>query len=421
MKRERLAVVLVVVLATGSGLAAVAPAGGLASSGEQQPMVTLTVTVTDNFDNPVRDATLNATWDGGRSTARTASNGKAFLDVAEGADVEIDVAHRSYTLNNPVVVEDASEQDVSIEAFRKAEATVTVLGGDSPVEGAEVILTKQGEDRPAASGTTDGDGAFTSGTIEKGTYNVSVVEAGYLRNGTTVEVRDTTETTVRLEEGTATVTFAVQDDNFDPAKAIEGATVTVEGPASTTTTTTTGSGERTLGLPANAEVTVTVTKDGYTSETRTVTLGEDDRTLTFTIAREPTLTVEAVNQRVVVGEKVQVTATDEYGERVPNATVLVDGEAVGETNADGSYWPTIESGGEHTVTVEKDGVSGSVSVEGVSPGGGDGTATTTATATEGSDGTAVPIGDFSQPTVVMKLGVAAVGVLLAFLVVRRLL
>lgn len=415
MKRERLAVALVVVLAVGTGVTAVGSTGGLATAADQRP-VTLTVTVTDNFNNPIGGVELTATWDGGSSTATTASNGKAFLDVDEGADVEITVDHRRYTLNNPVIVEDANAQEVDVEVFLKSNAVVTVLSGDSPVAGADVLLTKEGESRPAAVGETDADGVFDSGTIEKGTYTVVAVEEGYLRNETTVEVRDTTETTVRLEEGTATVTFSVQDDHFDPPRDIEGATITVEGPASTTSTTTAGSGERTLALPANAEFTVTVTKDGYTTVTRTINVAESDRSLTFSIEREPSLTVEAVNQRVVVGEKVQVTATDEYGDRVANATVLVDGEPVGATDAEGIYRPTIESAGEHTITVEHDGVSGSVTVEGVSPEDADGT-----TATERSNGEDIPIGDFSEPDTVMQIGVAAVGVLLAFIVVRRLL
>ena len=341
--------------------------------------------------------------------------------MKQGATVELDISHGSYALNNPVVVEDAQPQDVSIEVFRTANAEVSVVSGESPVEDAEVVLTKEGEDRPAASGTTDADGLFDSGTIERGTYTVSVVEEGYLRNETTIEVVDTTATTVALEEGTATVTFAVSDDNFDPAKAIEGASITVEGPTSTTTTSTTGSGERTLGLPANAEFTVTVTKSGYTTASRTVILGEEDRTLTFTIGKEPALSVEAVNERVVVGENVQLTVTDEYGDRVANATVLVDGDRVGQTDAEGVYRATIDSGGEHTITVRKDGVAAVVTVEGVSVG--DRAPGTTTGGPDGTDasGTGVPIGDFSQPTTVMKIGAAAVGVLLAFLVVRRLL
>lgn len=417
MKQQTLAVVLVVLVSAAGGLAAV---GTTADVADAQAPVTITVTVTDDFNNAIRGATVTATWDGGSDSADTASNGKAFLDVPEGADVNLTVTHHAYTLNNPVVVEDAEAQDVHIEVFRKANAEVTVRSGDSPVRGADVVLTKAGQQRPAASGTTDADGLFTSDTIEKGTYSVAVVEEGYLRNTTTVEVRDTTATTVQLEEGTTTVTFTVRDENLDPPKPVEDASLSIEGPISTTTTSTTGSGERTLGLPANAEFEVTVTKDGYNSLTRTIEIGEQDRTFAFAIHREPAVTVEAVNQRVVVGENVQVTATDAYGERVAGATVRLDGEAVGQTDADGVYRVTIEEAGEHTITVATADAEGSVTVEGVSAGGDTDTPTATDTA-PGTTATGAPLGDVDQPDLVLQVGVAAVGVLLAFLVVRRLL
>lgn len=421
MKQQALAVALVVLLSAAGGFAAVGTTAGVADA---QAQVALTVTVTDDFNNAIRDAEVTATWDGGSDSAETASNGKAFLDVPEGADVNLTVTHTAYTLNNPVVVADAEAQEVQIEVFRKATAAVTVRSGDSAIGSADVVLTKQGQDRPAATGTTDGDGLFESGTIEQGTYVVEAVEEGYLRNATTVEVRDGTETTVLLDEGTTSVTFTVRDENFDPAKPVEGASLTIEGPISTTTTSTTGSGERTLGLPANAAFEVTVTKDGYTSLTRTLEVGENDRTLEFAITKEPTVTVEAVNQRVVVGENVQVTATDAYDERIAGATVRLDGEAIGQTDDDGVYLVPIEAAGEHTITVATGDAEGSVTVEGVSTGGGGtptGEATATGTATAGSTVTGAPLGDFDQPDLVLQVGVAAVGVLLAFLVVRRLL
>ena len=56
-----------------------------------QEVVTLTVTIETPDGEPVANAALTATWDGGSSTATTVSNGKAFIDVEQGADVEIAV------------------------------------------------------------------------------------------------------------------------------------------------------------------------------------------------------------------------------------------------------------------------------------------------------------------------------------------
>jgi hypothetical protein len=418
---HRLAIVLLVVLTATGTAVAVVPAGGAderAGAASERAPVTLTVTVTDNFNSGISNAKVTASWDGGSESSRTRANGQALIDVPEGATVRLFVNHSSYTLNNPVVVEDAATEEVQVEVFRKADAAVTVRSDGSTIEGATVTLTKNGESRAAARGKTGSDGVFETGTIEKGTYTVSVVKPGFERNETTVDVEGSANVRVGIEVGSATVKFSVVDDHFDDPRAIEGAKVKVEGPTSGTFNTS-GSGTVQFGLPVNAKYTVTVTKDGYETAERTVAIAEADKSVSFTINRKPSLSVEAVNERVVVGEKVQVTATDEYGKRVANATVEVDGETVGATDGEGVYRVTIDSAGEHTITVEANGASGSVTVEGVSPGGGGGTGTATATAT--ASGTSAPIGDLSQPTLVMKVGVAAVGVLLAFLVVRRLL
>ena len=420
MKLHRVAIVLVVLLTTSTvaATAAVSPADDRADAAASQAKVTLTVTVTDDFNSGISDVKLTAHWDGGSATARTASNGKAFVDVRQGADVRLYVNHSSYTLNNPVVVRDADERDVAIEVFRRANARVTVVDGGTSIADARVVMFKEGEDRPAAEGRTGDDGVFESTTVEQGSYRVVAVKEGFLENETTVEVRGTTEATVAISESTVTVDVSVADDHFDSPKAVEGATVEIEG-ATSASLSTSGSGTATIGLPVNAQFTVTVTKDGYTTAERTIVVRESSRSLSFTITREPALTVEAVNQRVVVGEKVQLTVTNEYGERVEGASVLVDGQSVGTTDADGVYRASIDDAGEHTITAKQGGItSGEVTVEGVSAGVDStpsGTATTTGTAAPAS------LPDFSQPSFVMKIGVAAVGVLIAFVVVRRLL
>lgn len=421
MKVQRLAILLVVVLTTSGAVAATAGAStaGSGDAAATQSMVTLTVTVTDNFNEGIRDARLTASWDGGENTATTASNGKAFLDVPEGETVRISVEHGAYTQNNPVVLEDAEERDVSIEVSRKATATLTVVDDGTPVGDARVTMTKDDQSRQAASGTTGGDGVFESGTIERGTYRVIAVKAGYYATETTMEVDGDTEATVEIDEGTVTVEMTVRDDHFDEPRAVGGASVQIEGPTSATLTTS-GNGQAQIGLPVNGQYTVTISKDGYETVSRSVRVGEESTALAFTVNREATLAVEAVNERVVVGENVQLEVTDEYGDPVEGATVTVDGAAVGETNAEGVYRATIDSAGEHTITVEADGVSSEqITVEGVESGG-DGTAgDDTDTPTNGDQPPELP--DFAQPTTAMKIGAAAVGVLLAFVVVRRLL
>src|SRR6056297_3083279 len=74
---------------------------------------TLTVEVVDDDGDPVGGIAVEATWEVGdeteTATATTASNGKVFLDVEAGADVELTVDDETYVRNRPLSVEDASE------------------------------------------------------------------------------------------------------------------------------------------------------------------------------------------------------------------------------------------------------------------------------------------------------------------------
>ncbi|MFB6360599.1 MAG: PGF-CTERM sorting domain-containing protein, partial [Halobacteriales archaeon] len=128
---------LTVVLILGS---AGGPAVGLASAD-----VTLTVTVKTAAGAPVSDAELTASWDGGSTTATTASNGKAFVDVPEGANVTIEVDHPNYVRNSPYTLTNASEQDVTVTVWEKASATVTVADSEGSVEGVRVVFRKAGD------------------------------------------------------------------------------------------------------------------------------------------------------------------------------------------------------------------------------------------------------------------------------------
>ena len=75
-----------------------------ASTAVAQETVTLTVSVTNQSGDAVGDATLNATWDGGSTERTTAGNGKAFVDVPAGTEVEITIDHPDYVRNRPVTV-----------------------------------------------------------------------------------------------------------------------------------------------------------------------------------------------------------------------------------------------------------------------------------------------------------------------------
>jgi PGF-CTERM protein len=134
-------------------------------------------------------------------------------------------------------------------------------------------------------------------------------------------------------------------------------------------------------VPVNRDYEVTVSKDGYVSASRSVSVDERPEQVSFIINREPAIGVDAANDRVVVGESTRLTVTDEYDEPVAGATVSVGGSEVGTTGEDGTYDVEIPEAGNTTVEVRAEGLSDSVTVEGVDPGG-EATPTATPTATE---------------------------------------
>ncbi|WP_332898019.1 hypothetical protein [Haladaptatus sp. CMSO5] len=325
-----------------------------------QETVTLTVSVVDDSGNAVGGAELTASWDGGETTRTTAGNGKAFLDVPEDETVTVTVSHPDFIRNRPFVIEDVSEQEVTINVAKKGSADISVIDENGPVEGARVILSQNG--REVVRANTDSDGLVDTDTIERGEYRISVFKAGYYTGGGPLSVTGDINREYELERGSVTVQFVVADDHFDPARPIEDARVTVGG----STVTTLGNGEATLQIPVNTAISATVTKDGYTERTVDVTIPERSRTYDVNINREPSLHVEAAQSRIVVGENVRLEVTDEYGDLVSGATITLDGEAVGETNDQGVLVTAIESAGDHELVATTDGLeSEPITVEGI--------------------------------------------------------
>ncbi|MFB6081239.1 MAG: carboxypeptidase-like regulatory domain-containing protein [Halanaeroarchaeum sp.] len=373
-----------------------------------QTTVTLTVSVTTPSGQSVGGATLTATWDGGTTTERTASNGKAFVDVPEGADVDIAVDHPEYVRNAPYHVTEASERDVDITVYDEATATITVEDADGPVDNATVTLTRHGITVVEEKTT---DGSVRTGTIEEGEYHVTVEKPGYFGVERDVVVENHTARTLTIERGTVTLEVNVSDDYFDPPRPISGATATV---GDVGTIKTQADGVQRISVPVNTQLEVTVSKDGYQSVRRLVQVEESDVTLHVDIARTPTLHADVMSDQVVVGEQVLVTVTDEYGDPVADAAVLVDGERVARTDDDGTATVTIESGGNHSVTVAKHSLtSRAVTVVGVVPGTATTATTSTATSTATTTDTSTPVPGVPGFGVQMGIvGVALVAVLL---------
>lgn len=379
-----------------------------------QEQVTLTVSVVTKTGDPVGGATVVATWDGGSREVETASNGKAFVDVPGGARVELDVEDETYIRNFPYVVESADDgEEVTVEVAPKGSVTIETNGTDGPVSDARVVVRRDG--REVASGTTDADGEYDSPAIEQGTYTVVTSKPGYYRNETTVTVTGSVRETVEMRQGSVTATFTVVDDHFDPPKRLDNASVSV-GDRGTVRTT---NGRATFTVPVNSRIAVTATKPGYRTAEKTLAVGESPTDLTLAIRREATLDVRTANARVVAGETVLVSVVNAYGTEVADATVTVDGTAVGTTDGNGELRVTIPSEGQHEIRATKGGVtSEAVIVEGVAA------SEKTATPTPTPSPTTVPATDSPTPTTNVPLpgftALAALAALVAALGVAAL-
>ena len=337
------AVGFVVLALLGVGILAV---GGGAADDD---VVTLTVSVEDRDGDPVGGAHLTATWEDGEATATTASNGRAFVDVDRGADVEIEVEHDEYVRNTPFLVENATERDVTIDVARQGGIVVTATHDGTPVEDVSVTVRK---DRVRiVDGETTADGEFDSGVIEQGEYTVSVVKQGYFQQTDEVTVDGDVTHEFELRRGSVLLSITVADDYYEEPRPIEGAQIDVEDVG---TVTTLSDGEATVRVPINARLTVTADKESYSPTSESVRIREADQNVSVMINREPTLTVEPSNERIVSGERLTVSVFDEYDDPVDGATIRVDGQDVGETGGDGAATFRLEGATQRNIVAVKD-------------------------------------------------------------------
>ena len=314
-------------------------------------VVTLTVTVEDRNGNPVGNAELTAAWEDGERTAVTASNGRAFIDVPEDADVRLTIEHDDFVRNEPYLVENATERDVTVGVARKGSIAFEATRNDAAIEDTEIVVRKDGD--RVVSGSTDADGRFDTGAIERGEYTVTVTKPGHFDQSHTVSVEGDVTRELRLERGSVNLSVTVRDDRLEDRPPIEDATVRIGDVA---TVRTLDGGEATARVPVNTRLSVSVSKDGYIEATESIRIRESDHELTMNTSREPLLSMTSSNERVVVGERVTLTVVDEYGDAVDGATVRRNGESVGRTDADGALAVRMDEPGRYELVADRDGV-----------------------------------------------------------------
>lgn len=378
--------VITVCLIVGVGLVVVT--GGVTANDS----ITLDITVVDQDGEPVGNAELTVAWDDETRTVTTTSSGVAIVEVAEGADVEIDLEHPDYIRNHPFEIENATVPEnetrltVEMPATLVGNAEITVEDRAGPVADARVWIYDD-QDRLVVNERTDDNGVVTTDRIEQGEYTVNVFQRGYLRTQTGIDIDGDVSETVRIERASVDLKFNLTDDYFEPPRAIENVRIEFE---DGTVLTTNEDGEARTDVRVNREYSVTIDGEKYRPVTVTVDVEEIDRWFNFSMQREPSLHVETASQRVVLDESILLSVTNEYDEPVAGASVSLDGEEVGQTDTNGQLAIQITESGEREITVSTDGLSDSVTVEGVRPAADDPetpeeTPTPTETPTEADD------------------------------------
>ncbi|MFB6107972.1 MAG: PGF-CTERM sorting domain-containing protein [Haloplanus sp.] len=245
---------------------------------------------------------------------------------------------------------------------------------------------------------------------------------GYYEKSKSLLVDGDVTNTFAVKSGSVTVEFTVVDPHFDPPEAVQDAKIQLSGIG---TLTTLRSGEASTRVPVNTEIEINVTKSGYGTASRRLQIEESDEQVSLSISRVPSLHLESTNQRVVAGERVVVTVTDQYGDPVEGATITLDGETAGQTNADGQLAVRVDDPGSHVIAAKTGRISSnSVRVEAISGDTATPTPTTASpTPTPTATPTATPVGTTTETGLVGPGFTPALAVLAllaaAFLLRRR--
>jgi hypothetical protein len=329
--------------------------------------VTLEITVVDRNGFETGGVGLSVTWDdgdGGQVNETTRSNGKALVDVPEGADVSIDIDDEDYTRNRPYTINNVDGGEITVPVSDAGRATFVVEGEGGRLDDATVEI------RDAAGRIdrqpTDESGVARTDLLEQGEYTVRVTAPRHLREETTIEITNVEKNeTIDLQRADVDATITVVDDHFDDPRPIEDASVRFPDLGTTLTTGEDGTGA--MSVPVNSRLDVVVTKDGYGRERTRLRVEEDPVSTEVAIQRSSRVNVESVNRQVVVGESTIVTVTDEYDRPVEAATVSVGEETVGETDSQGELRVPIEAEGNVTIEARSGGNSATITVEGIEP------------------------------------------------------
>lgn len=137
----------------------------------------MTVAVVDSNGDPVGNLDLTVSWASGSKNITTASNGKAFVDVPNGTDIEITVHDEEYVRNSPFVKFNVGSEEVKVPVSLGGQATLTVQSANGPESDATIEVYDSGISVETL--TTDAKGEATTRRLERGQYGIRVTKPGF--------------------------------------------------------------------------------------------------------------------------------------------------------------------------------------------------------------------------------------------------
>lgn len=336
-----------------------------------QEFGTAEVQVVDRSGNPVGGVEVTAVWDDGEGTDTTRSDGRALIDVPADTTVEFSVEHPDgeFVKNHqPVEASDVAGDTVTIEMAEPGNAAITVVDTNgNPVDGVQLSLYHDGDTRLVGTESTDSDGTAVFSDIEQRAYDIETLRAGYntVESSFDLDSADVSEE-LEIESNRVDVQFTVVDDHFDPAEPVGDAIIDIEG-FGTLPPTFSDDGTQDQSLPVNDEYEITVDKEGYDAVTETLTVDEEPTSLNVSIQRTPEITIEQLQSAVVTDEMTLATIRNAYGEPVEGASVSINDESVGQTDAQGQIFFNITATGENEISASFGGLTATSTIVGVEP------------------------------------------------------
>jgi len=302
----------------------------------------------DNSQNPLEGITVSAIDSKGEVIGKTDKTGCAILGLIQENPYKITAGSEYYsTYNDTISIAKTNEHPTYTYILTRATIApvVTVYNEKKNViKNANVYLNGN------FVSTTDEYGKCQLPTIETGKYPLSVQASGYSLYSEEQNItKNTNGITVEMNSASVTITITVKDTN---GNVLEKASVFSNGDL---VGVTDNKGVLTFSSDVGKSIKLTASHDGYTTSverTYTVVNGEN-----------------APEIRLELGTSfVNITITDTEGAPLPLATINVDGNAVGQTDALGNFKYTTITGKTHQISASLDGYSGEGTTITVQPG-----------------------------------------------------